>query len=300
MRVSTAQIQSQSINAMLDRFSDLAKTQLQLSTGRRILQPSDDPIGAIQVLPLKEIVARHEQYGENSDVAEGRLILEDSTLGEITNLLIRVSELVIQGNNGALNAADRTAIGQVLRQNLASLMSLANTRDGTGEYIFAGDNVDTAPILENPPGTFSYTGDTGQRNLQIGATRQLPVGDSGDVIFMNIAFSGGGTQSLFETIDTLIADMEANTPNTTVLDDIQSAMDNVLSIRSRVGARLNAIDSHRVINDELILRSQQTIANIEDLDMIEAISRLNLELVGLQASQQVFVRIQNLSLFNYL
>lgn len=300
MRVSTAQIQSQGTTAMLDRFSNLAKTQLQLSTGRRMLQPSDDPIGSTQVLPLKEMVARHEQYGKNSDTAETRLILEDSTLGVVTNLLTRVSELAIQGNNEAMSAADRAAIAQELRQDLAALMSSANTRDGTGEYIFAGDNVDTAPILENPAGTFSYTGDAGQRNLQIGATRQLPVGDSGDVVFMNIPFSGGGSQSLFETIDTLITDMEANTPNTTVLQDIQSAMDNVLSTRARVGARLNAIDSQRLINDELILRSQQTIGDIEDLDMVEAISRLNLELVGLQASQQAFTRIQNLSLFNYL
>jgi len=300
MRISTAQIQSQGTAAILDRFSDLAKTQLQLSTGRRMLQPSDDPIGAIQVLPLKEMVARHEQYGRNSDTAETRLILEDSTLGVVTNLLTRVSELAIQGNNEALNAADRAAIAQELRQDLAALMSSANTKDGTGEYIFAGDNVDTAPILENPAGTFSYTGDAGQRNLQIGAIRQLPVGDSGDVVFMNIPFSGGGSQSLFETIDTLITDMEANTPNTTVLQDLQSAMDNVLTTRARVGARLNAIDTQRVITDELILRSQQTIGDIEDLDMVEAISRLNLELVGLQASQQAFTRIQNLSLFNYL
>jgi flagellar hook-associated protein 3 FlgL len=77
-------------------------------------------------------------------------------------------------------------------------------------------------------------------------------------------------------------------------------MDNVLTVRAKVGARLNALDTQKEISEELILQSEKTLSGIQDLDYAEAISSLNLQLVGLQASQQAFTRIQNLSLFNYL
>ena len=285
---------------MLQRFSELAKTQLQLANGKRINRTSDDPLGSTQLIPLKDVIARNEQYSRNADVAQARLNLEDSTLASVNTILTRVHDLTIQGNNDSLSATDRAAIAQEMRQSLATLKGLANTKDGNGEYLFAGDNVTTAPILENPVDTFSYTGDNGQRQLQIGASRQVAVGDPGDDIFMNIPYSGGGSQSIFSTITDVISNLESNTSSPTALTDLQTAMDNVSTIRSQVGSRLNAIDSQREVNEELILRNRQTISEIEDLDIAEAVGRLNVQLLRLQASQQAFNRIQNLSLFNYL
>jgi flagellar hook-associated protein 3 FlgL len=300
MRISTAQMQLSGTNAMLDRFNEVARTQQELATGKRILKPSDDPVGITQILPLREIISLNGQYNKNSNSAEARLMLEDTTLDSFTNTLSRISELAVQAVNDTLSATDRNAIAAEVTQNLATLMGLANTKDGNGEYIFAGNNTNTLPFTESPAGTFNYTGDSGQRNLQIGATRQIPVGDDGNSVFMNIAYSGGGTQSIFETIDTFINDLQSNTPSSTVITDLQTAMDNMFTVRAQVGSRLNAIDTTRNLNEELVLQSQKTISEVEDLDIAEAISRLNLQMVGLQASQQTFNRVQNLSLFNYL
>ena len=300
MRVSTTLMQFRATNAIVDRESALSKTQMQLATGRRILNPSDDPVGTTQLFPLNEVLERNKQFSKNSDSAESRLSLEEKTLGSVTNLLQRVNELAVQGNNDTNSAQDRSAIAQELRQHLQTLTGLANTKDANGEYIFSGHEVTTQPFTEAPAGTFNYQGDNGQRSVQVGESRFVAVGDPGTDVFMNVPYSGGGNQSIFETIDKLATDFENNTFSANSITDVQAAIDNVVNVRAKIGARLNALDTQRNVNDELTLQSQKTLSGIQDLDYAEAISRLNLQMVGLQASQQAFTRIQNLSLFNYL
>jgi flagellar hook-associated protein 3 FlgL len=300
MRVSTTLMQFRATNAIVDREAALSKTQLQLATGRKILTPSDDPVGTTQVYPLNEVIERNKQYLKNSDSAESRLSLEEKTLSSVTNLLQRVNELAVQGNNGSNSAEDRSAIAQELRQHLKTLLGFANTKDANGEYIFSGHEVTTQPFTEAPAGTFNYQGDTGQRSVQIGESRLVEVGDPGSDVFMNVPYSGGGNQSVFETIDKLATDFENNSFSANSITDVQAAMDNVVNTRAKIGARLNALDTQKNINEELTLQSQKTLSGIQDLDYAEAVSRLNLQMVGLQASQQAFTRIQNLSLFNYL
>ena len=300
MRVSTTLMQFRATNAIIDRESALSKTQMQLATGRKILTPSDDPVGTSQVFPLNEVVEKNKQYLKNSDSAESRLSLEEKTLDSVTNLLQRVNELAVQGNNDSNSAEDRNAIALELRQHLQTLMGFANSKDANGEYIFAGHEVTTQPFTEAPAGTFNYQGDNGQRSVQIGESRFIAVGDPGSDVFMNVPFSGGGNQSVFETIDKLATDFENNSFSANSITDVQSSMNNVLNVRAKIGARLNALDTQKSINEELTLQSQKTLSSIQDLDYAEAVSRLNLQMVGLQASQQAFTRIQNLSLFNYL
>ena len=138
MRISTAQMQRQGTNAMLDRFTELARTQQQLATGLRILKPSDDPLGMTRVLPLRELISQNLQYNKNADSADSRLQLEDSTLGGVTNSLTRIYELAVQTNNDTLSSSDRIAIAEAVEQSLQTIMGLANTRDGNGEYIVRG------------------------------------------------------------------------------------------------------------------------------------------------------------------
>ena len=300
MRVSTTLMQFRATNAILEQDTALSKTQIQIATGRRIVSPSDDPVGTTQIFPLNEVIEKTRQYLKNSDAAESRLSLEEKNLSSVSDILIRVNELAVQGNSDTINAQGRNAIAQELRQHLQALMGVANTKDVNGEYLFAGHAVTTQPFVEAPAGTFTYQGDSGQRSVQIGESRLVAVGDPGDDVFMNVPFSGGGNQSIFETIDALATDFEANTASPNATTDIKSALDNVSTVRAKIGARLNALDTQKEVSEELILQSEKTLSSIQDLDYAEAISRLNLQLAGLQASQQAFTRIQNLSLFNYL
>ena len=117
---------------------------------------------------------------------------------------------------------------------------------------------------------------------------------------MDIPESGGGTQNIFETLEQFAIALETGAPSANIAADLDFALEQLSGFRSQVGSRLNAIDSHRELNNDIIFQGQKTLSSIEDLDFAEAVSRLNIQLVALEASQQSFIRIQNLSLFNFL
>jgi flagellar hook-associated protein 3 FlgL len=300
MRIGTLQLFRQGVNAILDQQTRVAGTQLQLASGKRINNPSDDPIGAAQLVGLSESLKVTEQYQKNIDHARSRLELEDAALGSVGNALQRARELAVQGLNDTNGAQDRAAIAQEIRQLTDEVLGLANRKDGAGEYLFAGFQGQNAPFSHDGSGNFSYAGDQGQRQVQVGPARQVADGDSGLDVFMKVPAAGGGFEDVFSTLYELATDLEANAPNAGSLDQIDAAMDHLLGFRATAGARLNAIDSQATINGALLEQLNATRSNIEDIDYAEAASRLSQQSVTLQAAQQAFVRVQNLNLFNFL
>lgn len=401
MRISTLQLQQQGVNAMLEQQALLGKTQLQVSTGRRILTPADDPSASAQVLGLmkeKEVTGR---YQTNADAARARLSLEEQALTGAGDVLQRIKELALQANNGTQSNATRGMLASEIRLRLDELLASANTRDANGEYLFSGHQGLTQPFNRNAAGGFDYNGDEGQRYLQIGPVRQVAVGDSGTEVFRairngngvfstrenpantgngvidpgtvvgtfvpdsytiaftrilptdpitysvtgaasgvvasgtytsgnSIAFGGAkvqisGTpangdsftvapsanQDIFTTVQNLVDALETSITNPAsqahfnnamnrVIGDLDNGLDNILNVRATIGARLNAVDDQKNINDGFKLQVQETLSSLQDLDYAEAVSRLNLQLTGLQAAQQSFIKIQGLSLFNFL
>ena len=300
MRLSTSQIFQQAVTSMLDKQAGLAKTQQQLATGKQILAPSDDPAAATRILNLDQVIETTSQYQRNADYAETRLSLEETVLTDVGDVLQRIRELSVSANNDTLNAGDRKAIAVEVRIHLEGLIQQANSKDANGEYLFAGFKTGTEPFTDTGGGNFIYQGDQGQRNLQIGARRQVAVGDSGADVFMQIDDGAGGTGNMFEVLNDFAVDLEANSPSATTLTRLDSAIEVVSNTRSRIGSRMNAIEGQRNTNDSFSLVLQTNRSELEDLDYAEAVSRFEQQLLALQASQQSFVKIQGLSLFNYL
>jgi len=300
MRLSTSQIFQQAVSSMQSKQTDMAKTQMQLSTGKNNLSPSDDPAAATRIMDLNNVIETNSQYQRNADFANTRLFMEEAVLTEVGDILQRTRELSVQANNDTLSATDRQSIAFEVRENIGALVQLANSTDATGEYLFAGFKTDTVPFTDDGAGNFTYEGDQGQRNLQIGARRQVAIGDSGNDVFMKVDDGAGGVNSMFSALYDFVTDLEANTPSATTLTRLDSALDSVLSTRTSVGARLNTIENQKSANDSFSLLLQENRSSLEDLDYAEAVSRFERQLLALQASQQTFVKIQGLSLFNYL
>ena len=300
MRISTAQMYYKGVTAMLDKQAELAKTQQQLATGERILAPSDDPAAATQAMQLEQIIETTKQYQRNANYAESRLSLEETVLVEVGNILQRVRELAVRANNDTLSAGDRTAIAAEVRSVQKDLVQLANTQDANGEYVFAGFKTATIPFSDDGAGNFTYNGDQGQRALQIGDNRQVTIGDSGDQVFMRVDDGAGGFSSMFDVLYEFATDLEANAPNTATLTKLDSALDNVLTVRASIGARMNSIENQRGANDSFSLLMEENRSKLRDLDYAEAVSRFEQQMLALQASQQSFIKIEGLSLFNYL
>lgn len=192
MRVSTSQIFDAGSRNIMDGQSALYKTQNQLSTGRRILTAEDDPVAASQVLldtQAREVIG---QYADNQSNASSQLALEESRLNSVVEAIQFIKEQVVAGGNASYSDSQREFIANDLQGQLDAMLGVANSADASGHYLFSGFQGDTQPFQLLSSGTVQYVGDDGQRLLQVGASRQIAVSDSGRNIFINSP-SGNGT-----------------------------------------------------------------------------------------------------------
>jgi flagellar hook-associated protein 3 FlgL len=195
MRVANDTLRNVFLNALEVAQRRIVETQQQVSTGRRVNTPSDDPVAAARIAGLDASLKRLDQYRSNATIARNQLGLEEESLAAAIDNLQRVSELAVQGNNATLSDSDRSAIAAELRQRRASLVGIANITDAEGKYLFGGYSESTRPFTEGTGGAIAYNGDQGQRSLQITDTRFVAINDSGARVFQDIS-TGNGTFSL--------------------------------------------------------------------------------------------------------
>jgi flagellar hook-associated protein 3 FlgL len=190
MRISTNTIYETGTTLMLQQQEKLINTQQQLSTGRRILTPSDDPISAAQALNISQSESLNKQYSVNRSSAGSSLELEENVLRQVTGILQDVHSSAVYAGNATLTDADRKTLATELRSKLESLVGLANTTDEKGQFLFSGFQANTKPFAQTGL-TVQYVGDQGQRLNQVGPARQLAVSDSGADIFQRIKNGNG-------------------------------------------------------------------------------------------------------------
>jgi flagellar hook-associated protein 3 FlgL len=145
MRISTPQMNYNSMEGVRKHAETLYDIQQKLSSGQRVSTPGDDPIASSRIYRIDKSIKQMEQYNVNSDFAKGRLDLEDATLGDFTDVMQRVRELGILGMSDTQNSSGRKAIAAEMRGLLENLKSIANTQDSNGEFILSGDKTDQAP-----------------------------------------------------------------------------------------------------------------------------------------------------------
>lgn len=200
MRVSTNQIYEAGTLGIQRNQQNLFRLQNQLSTGRRVLTPEDDPVASAQALVVTQSKELATQYANNQGNAKAQLGVLEGSLGAITDLIQNVRERAIQAGNGSLTNSERSFIASELQSRFDELVGLANNDDGTGQFLFSGYQgatrpfaisgaAPTAPALTSP---VAYSGDEGERLLQVSGGRQMPVNASGADLFMNIR-AGNGT-----------------------------------------------------------------------------------------------------------
>lgn len=212
MRIATNTLYAGALSRLSTLQEGIVKTQNQISSGKRILTPSDDPIGAARVLDLTQGQAINTQFASNRQSTGNSLSTEETVLQSTTSLLQDVKTLSISAGDGAISNVDRKSIALELRSRLDQLVGQANTSDGTGNYLFAGFQVGSPPFSTTASGV-QYTGDQGQRLVQVGTTRQIAQSDPGDAVFSNVpatklsatatgtANTGNGTVSSVAVID---------------------------------------------------------------------------------------------------
>lgn len=190
MRISTNTIYESGGARISDLQVSLNRTQQQIASGRRILNPSDDPIGSARALVISQTDAVNDQYAVNRKNATNTLSIAEDTLSNVTTVLHNVKTLVVSAGNGTLTDQERGYIANELQGSLDQLFGFANATDGTDAYLFSGFSSTIAPYTKTQGGA-QYNGDQGPRFLQVDTSRQIPISDIGSAIFGNIRTSAG-------------------------------------------------------------------------------------------------------------
>ncbi|WP_249186701.1 flagellar hook-associated protein 3 [Pseudomonas sp. KB-10] len=186
MRISSIQAFNNGVSGLGRNYSNLIRTQEQISSGNRILTPADDPVASVRLLQLEQQQAVLKQYKDNLIAADNSLVQEETTLNSVNTVMQRVRELAVRAGGGALSAEDRQSIAKELEEREAELLNLMNSQNARGEYLFSGNLGKTEPFVRNPDGTYSYMGDEGQRSLQVASSTNVAINDNGKRLFESV------------------------------------------------------------------------------------------------------------------
>ncbi|MDU0355734.1 flagellar hook-associated protein FlgL [Paraglaciecola aquimarina] len=189
MRISTGQLYDRSVQAVLENQGDLSDIQQQLASGKKLLRPSDDPVGAAQVIRLTEDIDLLAQYQKNSNLLTNSLEQEETVLKAVNTAADRARVLMVQSGNGIVGVEDRRAIAIEIEQIRDQVFDLMNSRNANGEYIFAGLQSADPAFSYDPSATgnkYSFEGDAGANRIQISDTVKIQVNNSGKEVFEDV------------------------------------------------------------------------------------------------------------------
>lgn len=398
MRISTLTMYNLNVSSMNRQQAEFSQVSQQIASGKRVVNIADDPQAMTQAVNIRQSKAITEQYAEARVGVRNSLAQEENVLNTVSDVYSRAKTLLVQASSDTLSDPDRAAVASELSGLYESLLGLANTRDGNGRYLFGGYQDDTAPFVKNGLGEVDYVGNTNVREQQIDGDRLMPIGHSGQEVFLNVHSSagygveadmanqgtlrfdnvnildpddpnfgqayaitfeenagqlqyrvnGGAAQNysdpmkialdgvelelegepvagdqlnvargadlntnIFRTFERAIAvlDQPANTDSLranranqlrSAMQQFDNGMDNVLTTRAEVGARLNELDGLDTIGGNRELAYAEALSDLVDLNYVEASAEYSLRIVGLQAAQKTFVSMKEMSLFKFL
>jgi flagellar hook-associated protein 3 FlgL len=233
---------------MSQQYNQVSILQSQVSTGKKLQKSSDDPTLASRIKSVEDYITRLDSYATNTSLANSRLSLLDKTLQEEVDLTIKAKELVLHAQNGTLNDKNREDIATQLSGVLASMLHLANSQDGNGEYLFNGFQASKLPFIQTSDG-FKYQGSYEGNSIAISDYTQVQHSDSGFAVFGDIK-TGNGSFSV-----------AANTATNTGTGVLQP---------------VTTLDANEVVDDDYTL----TI-------VINSSGKLAYEIIGLSSGQVI-------------
>lgn len=299
MTISTKVYNDQAMSTLNRITGDIQGIQSRIATGRNILKTSDNPAVGAKISFTKDQKILLERYNVNIDRSINRLSQAENAIGSSVQVLQRIHELSIQARNDTYNAGDRAAIAMEIKNLREQMLSLANSRDANGQYIFAGYKVETQPFVEDPDGVVQHFGDRGIHTLQISDNQRISTTLDGADVFLRIP-QDEGVVDVFSTIDAFIQQLDEGEMDDDHIDRMGELMEHFSLQQTKLGSQMNRANLQREINDKRLLLMNQDISNLEDADLAKLVTDLQAKLVSRNAAQQAFVKIAQDNLFNYI
>jgi flagellar hook-associated protein 3 FlgL len=204
MQVSTKLFNEQQIRQFSKLTADIQEKQEKISSGRAILNASDDPVAAVKLSAANEQKTLLERFEENVYLAQNRLEAGDKVIQEGISVMTRITELATQARNPIYDAFSRRAILTEITELREVLVDLANTRDARGHSLFAGFKDEETAFVEGPDGKIRYNGDRGTHTVQISESMNVPTSLDGMTVFGRVE-TANGRRDIFEIVDSVAA-----------------------------------------------------------------------------------------------
>ena len=299
MPISTRLFNDQAITRFNRITSDIQQTQDKIATGKKVLKASDDPVAAATISFVRDQKVMLDRFATNIDRAQTRLTLTENVVAESVNLLTRAYELGIQAKNDTLTAVDRRAISFEISQIRESMMSLANSKDVNGNYLFAGYRTNIQPFVSNEAGEVTFAGDRGVHSVQISDSLRANTGLDGADVFMRVDIDGT-TKPFFDVLTSMERELQGGTINNDTVAELNACIDHFAVNQTRVGAELNKLDYQKSAMERRVLLMDENLSGLEDADLANLVSELQTMIVSRDAAQRSFVQIGQQSLFDYI
>ncbi|MCL6269558.1 flagellar hook-associated protein FlgL [Sansalvadorimonas sp. 2012CJ34-2] len=306
MRISTLQEQTSMLSHLQAATSRSNSDWNRVASGKKLNQPSDDPLSAVQILEVNRRITATDVYLQNIAALNDLLGHEDILLKEGINLVGRARDVILQSNNAAMDDIGLQAHGREVAHIIDSLVTVVNTRDADGNYLFGGHKIYDAPIVIESDGRLRVNNDNAsQRKVMVTETASVSGPDNAHELCFHINDGAGGTFNLLTVLVELKGHLltppsDLSSRLTVALDKMDKAADCLNSHQTNLGARLNMLgetaDNHR----EYKIFCQKLAGDLGDLDYAAAVSRLSQSTTAMDAARKSLTSVGSLSLFQYL
>jgi flagellar hook-associated protein 3 FlgL len=287
MRVANNTIYDSITYNLRNLAQEMNKANEIVSTGKRINNLSDDPVGLTQALNVRSAISNIEQMQRNISLGNSWLASSESALTHVQDIISETKALCVQMSTATTGSSERLSAAETVQNMLDEIISLANT-NVAGNYIFSGSKTDTTPFSAD--GT--YNGNSNAFTVKIGKDATVEVGSDGDAVFGDI----------LTTMDDLKTALEANDVEgiQNSISNLGSHFDDISSKISDVGSKMNRMDLKETILQDLNLANTDRLSKIEDADLAESILELEARELAYQAALSSSAKLMKLTLMDYI
>ncbi|MFZ1673307.1 MAG: flagellar hook-associated protein FlgL [Nitrospira sp.] len=295
MRVADQQMYGILLGNLQRSRLQMLTSQEQISSQKRVTNPSDDPSAFGQIVLDKSALSQTTQWVRNINFGTSRVNAADQALGQVQNLITRVRELTIQASSVTTSAEGRQSIAKEVRQLQRQLVQLGNT-EVAGQAIFGGTKTDVQPFTITSGDTVAYQGNSETQSIAVGENQTVQILVPGSSIFT------GSTTNMFDSLRDLLTALESNNRSgiQAGLGNLDLATAQISDVQGTVGALANRLQVTHDALDTATLTITKSISDNQDADLATAITQLRLQEVAVQAASETFTKIFDSSLINYL
>lgn len=316
MRMSTGMIYQQNMSGISNNQSMFMRAGQQLTTGKKVINPSDDPLAASNAVMLGQSQAENTQFMLARTFARQSISMEETVLSAATSTISDIKALIVSAG-GTESDDDRVSLASKLQGLKDELLNHANSTDGNGRYLFAGYKNDRPPFVTDNNGIVSYQGGDTAVHQKVDANRTMTIGHTGNSVFMALTSNpkpepdgSPSVSDIFESIDIALEALKTPLANASDADrhrvndamakanrGMDNSYNNILSVRSELGNQLKEMDQLDNIGKDREMSTKLQMSDLTDADFVEAISTYYLQQTTLQAAYKTFNDMQSMSLF---